>query len=140
MDDFYKPKIVWAELARTGNAFAVDHLCHFVGNTGYILTVKGDDETILYYLLGILNSRIMLYCLNQITSRFDENGWRWLRQYVEQLKVPINTDILKISELARTTNRGNQLINSDKINKLVAEQYGLDDKEQQYINDKLFGY
>ena len=140
VEDFNKPKIVWAELARTGNAFSVDFSQHLVSNTGYILTVTGDDKNLLYYLLGILNSRIILYCLNQITSRFDENGWRWLRQFVEQLKVPTNTDIQKVSELAKTTNRNNQLVNSEKINRIVAEIYGLNDEEQKYINDKLSGY
>ena len=139
-DDFYRPKIVWAELARTGNAFSVDFSQHLVSNTGYILTVTGDDENLLYYLLGILNSRIMLYCLNQITSRFDENGWRWLRQFVEQLRVPNDTNIMEISELARATNRCNQMVNSELINKLVAGIYGIDDEEQKYINDKLLGY
>ena len=140
VDDFYRPKIVWAELARTGNAFSVDFSQHLVSNTGYILTVTGDDENLLYYLLGILNSRIMLYCLNQITSRFDENGWRWLRQFVEQLRVPNDTNIMEISELARATNRCNQMVNSELINKLVAGIYGIDDEEQKYINDKLLGY
>ena len=139
-DDFNKPKIVWAELARTGNAFSVDFSQHLVSNTGYILTVTGDDKNLLYYLLGILNSRIILYCLNQITSRFDENGWRWLRQFVEQLRVPTNTDIMKVSELARTTNRNNQMVNSEQINKIVASMYGIDDEEYKYINDKLLGY
>ncbi|MBO6250075.1 MAG: Eco57I restriction-modification methylase domain-containing protein, partial [Muribaculaceae bacterium] len=36
VDDFSKPKIVWAELARTGNAFTTDFDCKTVGNTGYI--------------------------------------------------------------------------------------------------------
>jgi len=140
MDDFFKPKIVWAELARTGNAFSVDHSQHFVSNTGYILTVSENDENLLYYLLGILNSRIMLYCLNQITSRFDDNGWRWLRQFVEQLRVPANANMMRISELARISNRDNQFVNSEQINKMVAELYGIDENELQYINDKLFGY
>ena len=140
VDDFFKPKIVWAELARTGNVFSVDYSQHFVSNTGYILTVSKNDENLLYYLLGVLNSRIILYCLNQISSRFDDNGWRWLRQFVEQLKVPTNTDTMKISELARTSNRDNQFVNSEKINKIVAELYGIDENELQYINDKLSGY
>ena len=87
LEDFSKPKIVWAELARTGNAFALDFDNNMVGNTGYILTVPNNNQDELLYLLAFLNSRSMLYSLNQITTRFDENGWRWLRQFVEQLRV-----------------------------------------------------
>lgn len=91
-EDFFKPKLVYAELARTGNAFTIDTNKNMIGNTGYILTVPNNDEEVLLYLLAFLNSRITLYCLNQITSRFDENGWRWLRQFVEQLRVPMLVD------------------------------------------------
>ena len=68
MEDFFKPKIVWAELARTGNAFALDFDNNMVGNTGYILTVPSNNQDKLLYLLAFLNSRFMLYSLNQITT------------------------------------------------------------------------
>ena len=140
MDDFLHPKIVWAELARTGNAFTTDFDCKTVGNTGYILTVKSDSKEDLYYLLGFLNSRVLLYCLNQITSRFDENGWRWLRQFVEQLRIPkfINKDV--IVSIVSETNRYNQPENSEIINAYVAKTFGLSEEELSYINRSLDGY
>ncbi len=140
MEDFSRPKLVWAELARTGNAFSVDFSNHYVSNTGYILTVTSDNNELLYSMLGFLNSRIILYCLNQITSRFDENGWRWLRQFVEQLRLPINMDIKKVSQLVMSTNRVNQATNSELINNVIAEIYNLDEIERNYINNKLIGY
>ena len=141
VDDFLHPKIVWAELARTGNAFTTDFDCKTVGNTGYILTVKSDSsKEDLYYLLGFLNSRVLLYCLNQITSRFDENGWRWLRQFVEQLRIPkfINKDV--IVSIVSETNRYNQPENSEIINAYVAKTFGLSEEELSYINRSLDGY
>ena len=140
MDDFSKPKIVWAELARTGNAFAIDFSKKMVGNTGYILTVDEDKEDLLYYLLGFLNSRVMLYCLNQITSRFDENGWRWLRQFVEQLRIPRIQEINSIANIARNANSSNQTNFSKRINEEIARLYDLDENEQNYIDEKLSGY
>ena len=139
-EDFSRPKIVWAELARTGNAFAADFSYHTVGNTGYILTVAEDDEELLYYMLGFLNSRVMLYCLNQITSRFDENGWRWLRQFVEQLRIPYSSERKVIANLSRNTNRQNQRANSEQINEEVAKIFGLSKEEREYIDEKLIGY
>ena len=139
-EDFSRPKLVWAELARTGNAFSIDFSNHYVSNTGYILTVTSDNHDLLYYMLGLLNSRIILYCLNQISSRFDENGWRWLRQFVEQLKLPIDKDINKVSHLVMSTNRDNQATNSELINKVIANIFELNEMERNYINDKLIGY
>ena len=139
-DDFLHPKIVWAELARTGNAFTTDFDCKTVGNTGYILTVKSDSKEDLYYLLGFLNSRILLYCLNQITSRFDENGWRWLRQFVEQLRIPKFIDKNAIVSIVRETNRYNQPEKSEIINAYVAKTFGLSEEELSYINRTLAGY
>ena len=140
VDDFLHPKIVWAELARTGNAFTSDFDCKTVGNTGYILTVKNDSKDDLYYLLGFLNSRILLYCLNQITSRFDENGWRWLRQFVEQLRIPKFIDKDAIVSIVKETNRYNQPEMSEIINAYVAKSFGLSEEELSYINRTLDGY
>ena len=140
VDDFLHPKIVWAELARTGNAFTTDFDCKTVGNTGYILTVKNDSKDDLYYLLGFLNSRILLYCLNQITSRFDENGWRWLRQFVEQLRIPKFIDKDAIVSIVKETNRYNQPEMSEIINAYVAKSFGLSEEELSYINRTLDGY
>ena len=109
MEDFSKPKIVWAaELARTGNAFALDFDNNMVGNTGYILTIPSNNQDELLYLLAFLNSRFMLYSLNQITTRFDENGWRWLRQFVEQLRVPPLIDKNEILSIVATITKDNK--------------------------------
>ncbi|MBD5209562.1 MAG: hypothetical protein HDS80_06440 [Bacteroidales bacterium] len=87
-DDFSKPKIVYQELCRKGTAFAIDDKAMFLGNTGYILTsdVLSIDE--LGRLCELLNSAVSLYQLDVICTKFDETGWRWLRQFVECVKLP----------------------------------------------------
>jgi hypothetical protein len=87
-DDFSKQKIVWAELARTGNAFAFASDNVVVLNTAYILVAPELDSAGLKNILLFLNSKTLLYYLNQITTRFDSTGWRWLKQFVELLPVP----------------------------------------------------
>ena len=84
LEDFYKPKLVWAELSRTGNSFAIDTSKILLGNTGYILTVPSNNIKELGYIMAFMNSRIVLYQLDRLTTRFDDNGWRWLRQFVEE--------------------------------------------------------
>lgn len=140
LEDFSQPKIVYAELARTGNAFTIDTKCYMVSNTAYVMTIRNNDKKTLNYLLGFLNSRVMLYSLNQITSRFDETGWRWLRQFVEHLRIPHNNNMSLIAEIVSDTNKSNQKINSEKINKMVYSAYDLSTEEVEYINKKLYGF
>ena len=139
-DDFSKPKIVYAELARTGNAFAMDLKNHLVGNTAYIITSETTNDDILYHLYGILNSRITLYCLDRMTTRFDDNGWRWLRQFVEHLYIPKYNGNHEFVKLVKSTNSSNQTIQSEQINEMVARFYGLNEEELCYINRQMKGY
>lgn len=140
LDDFNLPKIIWAELSRTGNSFVLDDDKYFVGNTGYILTSKELDRSRLQYLLGILNSRITLYQIDRLTTRFDDNGWRWLRQFVELLRVPPFLDFERITSIIATTNSSNQKEKSELLNCIIYEIYNLSPSEIEYINNSLAPY
>ena len=88
-DDFSKQKIVWAELSRSGNAFTYDDTQSLVLNTCYMLTINRSTTNFdLKYLLSILNSKPILFYMNLISSKLDETGWRWLKQFVEILPIP----------------------------------------------------
>ena len=88
-DDFSKPKIVYQEICRGGCGFAIDKHGYMIGNTAYILTADAPD--IYNNLLEFLNSPYALYQLDQISTKFDETGWRWLRQCIEQIRMPVDT-------------------------------------------------
>lgn len=90
-DEFSKPKIVWAELSRTGNSFAYSDDGAMVLNTCYILSFNDNDihDKELNALLGFLNSKVALFYLDIISSKLDETGWRWLKQFVERIPVPM---------------------------------------------------
>jgi len=128
---------VWAELARTGNAFVLDLKGNMVGNTGYILTVPNNDYDVLMYLLAFLNSRSMLYSLNKITTRFDNNGWRWLRQFVEELRVPPLVGKEDILNIVSGTTKENQKERSESIDRVIVKIYNFTPDEIQYINSCL---
>ena len=140
LDDFNLPKIIWAELSRTGNSFVLDDDKYFVGNTGYILTSEELDRSRLQYLLGILNSRITLYQIDRLTTRFDDNGWRWLRQFVELLRVPPFLDFERITSTVVTTNSSNQKEKSELLNSIIYEIYKFSPSEIEYINNSLATY
>ena len=88
-DDFSRPKIVYQEICRGGCGFAIDKHGYMIGNTAYIITA--DTPDIYNNLLEFLNSPYALYQLDQISTKFDETGWRWLRQCIEQIRMPVDT-------------------------------------------------
>ncbi len=107
-----------------------------VGNTGYVLTTSDNPGRTLPHLLGILNSKVMLYYLDQISTKMDVTGWRWLRQHVELLPIaPLCSDH-ELEELSAATTAKNQTINKAKLDDLVADVYGLSSTEMNYIRRK----
>ena len=140
LEDFYKPKLVWAELSRTGNSFAIDTSKILLGNTGYILTVPSNNIKELGYIMAFMNSRIVLYQLDRLTTRFDDNGWRWLRQFVEEIKIPKFSDNPQISGIALEASKSNQEDISEQLNNIISSILGLNEQELSYINDSLKGY
>ena len=139
MNDFSKPKIVWAELARTGNAFTFDKHNNFIGNTGYILIMSEQAKNTIGYnfLLAALNSKAALFYLDVISTRLDETGWRWLRQYVEYLPIPIlslaeqgNINEIIDSELKKRTSKGQH-----KIDSFMNTTYGFNSLEISYLRN-----
>ena len=140
MDDFNKPKIVYAELARTGNAFTIDTQRMVIGNTSYMIAFDDVvDESRLYCLTGFLNSKVTLFYLDISCSKFDENGWRWLRQYVENIPIPQYTSEILQKEVA------NLLIETTKeglahINTIVYDIFGLTQEEIDYLERRYANY
>ena len=111
LDEFSKPKIVWAELSRTGNSFAYSDDGAMVLNTCYILSFNDNEfhEKELNALLGFLNSKVALFYLDIISSKLDETGWRWLKQFVELIPVPVQ---LIFKEDGQLTNKDSASINA----------------------------
>ena len=88
-DVFSKQKIIWAELARTGNAFTMSNDEMYVLNTSYVMVACNDDGDYDYgSLLALMNSKLVLFYLDKISTKFDNNGWRWLKQFVEIIPIP----------------------------------------------------
>ncbi len=143
-DDFYKQKIVWADLARTGNAFAIDTLQSIVLNTSYMLTSTVDNLDELKYLAAILNSKLMLFFMNIISSKLDETGWRWFKQFVEQLPIPkLDYDgqmplIAKVNQIISTREKGLSSLESEEVlDKMVFDLYHLNRVEREFMRNQF---
>ena len=107
-----------------------------VGNTGYILTTAKNPGRTLPHLLGVLNSKVMLYYLDQISTKMDVTGWRWLRQHVELLPIAPITSDRTLEALSNSTTAQNQAANKRHLDDIVGKAYGLTEDEMDFIRIK----
>ena len=142
MDDFNKPKIVWADLARTGNAFIYDEAGFTAPNTTYL--IASDDTSMLKYLIGLLNSKAILQYLDWVSAKLDETGWRWFKQYVELFPIPsTSTDVGRIINLVNQVlvlKKANPSADTSSVEReidlIVYRLYGLTAEEASAIDNK----
>ncbi|EAI2588638.1 class I SAM-dependent DNA methyltransferase [Campylobacter coli] len=141
-EEFEKEKIVWAEMTKEA-CFVYDNSNFFTNQTCYFFT-----HCDYKYLLAILNSRLIVYYMQYISSHLGQGAFRWIRQYIEKLPIPkINSknekladelinlvdEILKAKEQDKNANT-QELEN--KINSLVYKLYNLTEEEIKIIEGK----
>ena len=92
MDDFAKPKIVWAETMRIHREdvsnfprFALATNQVYTDKTCFIGTGESDE---LKLVLGILNSKVGRYQLGALVSKMDDGGWLMQKIYIEKFLIP----------------------------------------------------
>ena len=140
-EDFLKPKIVYIEImsGAAGSAFpcfAYDENQMVVMNTAYSLC---SDSVDVRYLLGVLNSSIGKFIIKNTVTQLGLAGYRILWQYVslfpivkkpaqEAMIIACVEDILEAKKKGKETR-----IKETQVNQLVADIYGLNEQERQYI-------
>lgn len=142
IEEFEKEKIVWAEMTKEA-CFVYDNSNFFTNQTCYFFT-----HCDYKYLLAILNSRLIVYYMQYISSHLGQGAFRWIRQYIEKLPIPkINSknekladelvnsvdEILKVKEQDKNTNT-QELEN--KINSIVYKLYNLTEEEIKIIENR----
>ncbi|EPD9948084.1 class I SAM-dependent DNA methyltransferase [Campylobacter coli] len=142
IEEFEKEKIVYAEMTKEA-CFMLDNSNFFINQTCYMLISPYNK-----YLIGILNSNIIFYYMQQISSNLGEGAFRWIKQYIEKLPIPkINSknqkladelislvdEILKAKEQDKNANT-QELEN--KINSIVYKFYNLTEEEIKIIEGK----
>lgn len=89
IDKFDEEKIIW--LAITDKpAFALDTQKMYVTAPAYIMTSSCNK-----YLLAVLNSKIMEWYLDKVTSSTGQGANQWSKIFVEQLPIPILDEITR---------------------------------------------
>lgn len=83
---FEKDKIILPDISLYPN-FALDHNRAYLGNTGYIIGV--DD----FYLLGLLNSKVLHFFYKNLSSEIRGGYLRYIFQYLVQLPIVKATQV-----------------------------------------------
>ena len=129
--EFEKEKLVWATLARSGNAFALDKQQLRTTDSCFILTNNEQSQNIRW-LLAFLNSPLALFYLEQVYTKLDTTGWQWKKAGVEKIPVPKITP----EQEQEFVGLVEQIIALKKQN-TPENQAKIDDLEQQ-INHKIY--
>jgi hypothetical protein len=136
-DDFDKTKIIWPDIA-TEPSFTIVPREYYLNNTAYILT----SDKNLYYILGILNSKLLKWFYPLISTDLGKNGSRYIMQFMENIPIPdITTSnsnaVASIEELVmkiiNVPSSDFSLAAEEEINKIVYTLFDLTDDEIQII-------
>ena len=80
--EFEKPKILYAEIAKRGQ-FTLDFHDLYCETTAYIIPLDSK------YLIGILNSTLITFMFSKLSSEIRGGFFRWKRQYMHDLPIPM---------------------------------------------------
>jgi len=75
-----KDKIIYCDISET-NPFNYDKRGYYIVNTAYAIPV--DDP----YLLGLLNSRLMLFAFTSFAQKLGGKGYRFIYEFIERLPI-----------------------------------------------------
>ena len=134
MDDFYKPKMLWAETMRVhkntfdkyprfgldiGDSCLSDKTCFFA---------TGSD---ICYITAILNSFIGKYLCYQSVSILDDGGFLMQKIFIEKISIPAanNETVNKIVKLVESRPPDFE----NEIDCIVKNIYDFSDNELQFI-------
>jgi len=114
IDQFFMPKIMTQVLAKRAS-FTLDKkgIYYFVGGGnagGYGVRVKPEFSLDLRYLVAILNSKLLEYCLKKISTPFRGGFYSYARRFIQQLPIYIpdpknNEELNKYNSLIELTDR-----------------------------------
>jgi hypothetical protein len=131
--EFSKPKIIYPDIAKEPE-FAYDTTGAYGGNTTYILPTNE------LYLLGVLNSSVVEFFYNQISSTIRGDYLRFIATYMEQVPIPDAAPAQRaaiealVRKLLDAEGQGPQVAEWEReLNALVVEVYGLSEEEMAIV-------
>ncbi|MDY6895415.1 MAG: TaqI-like C-terminal specificity domain-containing protein, partial [Thermotogota bacterium] len=157
-----KKKILTPDIADRCN-FAYDETGDFSFTSGYCITLKSDKESDYFYILGILNSKLIDFFFKRISTPLQNGYFRFFSQYLNKIPVCLidfsnenqsntynrivelvknlrylNREIRKILSPNETDRLKRQIDATDaEIDRLVYELYGLTDEEIRIVEESV---
>lgn len=140
MEDFYKPKLLWAETMRIHKKkdvkfprFGYDHRGDYlVDKTCFFAT--GRD---IKYILAVLNSSFGKYLCSQYVSILDNGGYLMQKIFLEKIPIPnLHTQIeIEIEEIINNPSDTDET-REQQIDNIIFNLYNLDEAEVNYVNSE----
>ena len=125
LEDFSKQQIVWIELSDEPKFSFAENITSV--NTVFFLT----GEHVLH-ILGLLNSKLITWYFRHCIGTTSGVGTnRWLKYTIEQ--IPIATQSEQVEQLVAQINSHYDSLLDVQLDKIVCNQYGLDDVEIEFI-------
>ena len=140
LEKFEQPKIITQVLA-SSNTFAIDNKgeYYFVGGGnagGYGIVLKEEYRDFYYYVITLLNSKLLEFYLKNISTPFRGGYFSYGKRFIEQLPIVLlsDLDVSEVTELSRILVEKNEYLTSredtitDKISKVNIEVKSLTKK------------
>jgi len=136
-NDFTKPKIVWKRETASPHFYLDYNSCAVMDTTCF---VTGQH---LKYLLGVLNSKLGYYMLND-SPRLSNGEMHINDRTLEELKIPVPNPKIESEMISLVNKRTSDVYQNDyeeldrSIDQLVYDVYGLDEEEREHIERNQF--
>jgi predicted type IV restriction endonuclease/methylase of polypeptide subunit release factors len=162
IDKFEQPKII-TQVLSSKNSFTFDAKgeYYFVGGGnagGYGIALKKEYLQDYYWVLSLLNSKVLEFYLKKISTPFRGGFYSYGKRFIEKLPIIIPSEQIKkelsdlskrqlenIEKIKTSTDSPSKLKDMNKesadideeINNLVYSLYGITDKEREIIEESL---
>jgi type I restriction-modification system DNA methylase subunit len=150
LEKFEQPKIITQVLA-SSNTFALDNegTYYFVGGGnagGYGIVLKEEYKDYYFYILALLNSKVLEFYLKNISTPFRGGYFSYGKRFIEQLPIVLSSglNVSEVIELSRILVEKNAYLTSredtitDEISKVKIEVKSLTKKLDNLIY-RLYG-
>lgn len=136
--EFDFPKIIYPDIAKQSE-FTFDNDGYYLINTLYLIPTKD------FWLLGILNSNVVLWFYTRVSTKIRGDFVRFIAQYVSQIPIPVinkeqRNAIEKLVSRILSTKKNNPATNildlEAEIDRLVYQLYGLTAGEIAIIEER----
>jgi len=117
--------------------FALDETGMMINNTVFFITGK-----YIHFLIAYLNSLLCDWQFGKICATSGTGTRRWIKQYIEQIYVPIpteekNSKMKRIIEELNNANENTKAKLISKIDNMVVTLFNLNPEEQNFVRIQL---